>query len=154
MELAINTGATVRVSNGSTLSPDYPVRIVPSAPYAFAPVINQDGTINSTSNPAKSGSIVSFYATGWQDSFAPLADGQIATVAQDACLGSCQATVLNTQNPQNFAVLYGGAAPGFVAGVTQFNVKLGTVAIDVGEFGITLNVFGISSFTQTVWYQK
>jgi uncharacterized protein (TIGR03437 family) len=154
MELPINSSATVRVISATGVTPDFPVWIVPSAPQAFAPVINQDGTINSTTNPAKSGSIVTFYATGWQSNFAGLADGQVATTAQDTCLGNCQATVLNTQNPQNFTVVYGGAAPGLVAGVTQFNVKLGTVAIDVGEFGLTLSVFGPSSFTQTVWYTK
>ena len=153
MELAVNSSAIVRLINGTAISPDFPVWIVPSAPQAFAPVINQDGTINSTKNPAKSGSIVTFYATGWQSNFAPLADGQVATTAQDSCGGNCQVTAVNTPSaPANFSVLYGGAAPGLVAGVTQFNVRLGTTG-NTFEFGITLNVFGPGSFTQTVWYQ-
>ena len=49
-------------------------------------MINQDGTINSISNPAPGGSIVTFFVTGFQSSFGPLADGQVATVANnDAC---------------------------------------------------------------------
>ncbi len=30
-----------------------------------------------------------FYATGWQPTFSPLADGQVATAARDFCLGAC-----------------------------------------------------------------
>jgi uncharacterized protein (TIGR03437 family) len=152
MELALYSAATVRVINGSAVSPDYPVWIAGNSPLAFAPVINQDGTINSPGNPAKSGSIVTFYATGWQSNFSPLADGQVATVAQNSCLSSCQAIPQNAQNPQNFTVQYAGPAPGFVAGVTQFNVHLGTTA-SRSEFGITMELTGPASLTQTVWFQ-
>src|SRR6202035_5695681 len=64
MELSSNASSTFRVVNGTAVSPDYPVWIVDSTPEAFAPVINQDGTLNSQSNPAHGGSIVTFYATG------------------------------------------------------------------------------------------
>ena len=117
MEAALGAGATVRVTHGSITSPGYPVWIVDSAPQAFPTVLNQDGSINSQANPAKSGSIVTFYATGWQSDFSPLADGQVATAAGDACQGSCLGAA-------NFTVLYGGFAPGIVAGVTQFNVRV------------------------------
>ena len=50
-------------------------------------VLNQDGTLNSQANPAHGGSIVTFWATGWQSNF-PLADGQVQSVADnDACTG-------------------------------------------------------------------
>ncbi len=52
MELSIDAAATVHVVNGTTVSADYPVWIAAFAPLAFPPVINQDGTINSKSNPA------------------------------------------------------------------------------------------------------
>jgi hypothetical protein len=32
------------------------------------------------------------YATEWQANFAALADGQVATIAQDACANQCKAT--------------------------------------------------------------
>jgi uncharacterized protein (TIGR03437 family) len=140
------------VINGTTVSPDYPVWIVASSPEAFTPVINQDGTINSESNPAPGGSIVTFYATGWQSNFAPLADGQVATVAQDACLGACRASASTGGGipfgppftPLAAAALYGGAAPGAVAGVTQFNVQLGTPAASMATSYYTVSV-GIAS---------
>jgi uncharacterized protein (TIGR03437 family) len=133
MELSSNASSTFRVINGPAISPAYPAWIVASSPGAFAPVLNQDGTLNSPSNPAQGGSIVTLYATGWQSSFAPLTDGQVAIVPQDACLGACIANgfispgFMTPYLSLPATALYGGAAPGIVAGVTQFNVQLGTV---------------------------
>jgi uncharacterized protein (TIGR03437 family) len=145
-----NAAAAVRVINETSVSPAYPVWIVPFAPQAFPPVLNQDGTVNTPTNPAKSGSTVSIFATGWQSNFFGLADGQVAAAMQDSCLGACQIATLNAQNPANFSVLYGGPAPGFIAGVTQFNVHLGTTASQ-SELGINLEIFGPATITQTVW---
>jgi uncharacterized protein (TIGR03437 family) len=158
MELASGTTATVRVINGTSVGPDYPVRIIASAPGAFAPMLNQDGTINSQSNPAKSGSIVTFYATGWQSNFSPLADGQVQTVAQDVCLGACRASAGTAPIPFSnqvglaVTVLYGGAAPELVAGVTQFNVQLGAFSSPtaVGLYAVNLIVAGPSSTSPSV----
>lgn len=151
MALAPNAAATVRVINRASVSPDYPVWIVPFAPQAFPAVFNQDGTVNSASNPATSGSIVTFYATGWQSSFSPLADGQVATTAQDVCLGACELTLQSDPHPPNVTVLYGGAAPGSVAGVTQFNVSLGPIPASLGSFLFEFSLTGPSTLTQTVW---
>ena len=92
MELSINTSATFQVTNGTAVSPEYPAWIVATSTETFATVINQDGTLNSQSNPAPGGSIVSLFATAWQSNFAPLADGQVATAMRDACLGACTAS--------------------------------------------------------------
>ncbi len=150
MEVTPNASATVRVINGTAVSPAYPVWIVANAPQAFPPVLNQDGTVNTPTNPAKSGSTVSIFATGWQSNFYPLADGQVATAMQNICQGGCQIVTLNAQNAANFTVLYGGPAPGFVAGVTQFNVHLGTTGSQ-SEIGVNLEIFGPATITQTVW---
>jgi uncharacterized protein (TIGR03437 family) len=144
MALAANAGATVRVINGSVVSPDYPVRIAPSTPQAFPAVLNQDGSVNSQSNPANGGSIVTFYATGWQSNFSPLTDGQVAPAAQDACQGSCHVSTGGT-------VLYGGAAPGIVAGVTQINVNLGAIPTAITPFQLQFAVTGASTVTQSLW---
>jgi uncharacterized protein (TIGR03437 family) len=146
METTANTGVTVRVTSGTAVSANYPVRVVGFAPEANPTVINQDGTINSSTNPAPGGSIVTFYVTGFQSSFAPLTDGQVATVANnDACtlaLGcsAAAATIGGASQLVSIAatVLYAGAAPGIVAGVTQFNVQLGTPPFTDGFF-VTVN---------------
>jgi uncharacterized protein (TIGR03437 family) len=135
MELTTNAAATVRLTNGATVNA-FPVWIVPSAPMAFPVVVNHDGTLNSQTNPAKSGDFVLIYATGWQSSFAPLANGQVQITADDACQGNCTGAALGM--PGIFpigggypgfpvTVLYGGDAPGYVAGITQFNIQLGAV---------------------------
>lgn len=141
-----NAPATVRVINGTAISPDYPIRVVPSAPQAFPSVLNQDGTVNSQAHPAKSNTVVTFYATGWQSDFSPLADGQVATMAQDACFGGCSAIVQNISNPK---VVYGGAAPGIVAGVTQFNIQLGTTPATGGAAASVLGPAGVINLT--IW---
>jgi uncharacterized protein (TIGR03437 family) len=151
MDLTSDAAATVRVTNGTTVSPDYPVWIVASSPQAFLTLINQDGSVNSQTNPAKTGSIVTFYATGWQSSFSSLADGQVATLAQDACLGTCLAGAFTVPIPfgSQFVlpatVMYGGAAPGIVAGITQFNVQLGTFSASMGTYYFALSVSGPSA---------
>jgi len=157
MEVTANSAATVRVTNGTAVTANYPVRIVGSAPHAYPTVINQDGTINSNSNPAPAGSVVTFYVTGFQFNFAPLADGQVATVANnDACfaLESAQCSI----SAETVALLgvvsaslpttvgYAGAAPGIVAGVTQFNLQVGTLpAFPFNEFFLTLDGFYIGA---------
>jgi uncharacterized protein (TIGR03437 family) len=128
MALATGVGATVRVINGTALSPDFPVWIVPSAPHSYPTVLNQDGTINGTSNPARGGSVVTFYGTGWQPNFYPLADGQVATAPKDVCLGNCQIVPSFNVYAPSATVEYGGTAPGIVAGVSQFNVRIGQFA--------------------------
>ena len=116
MEVAIGAGATVRVVNGTAPSPSFPVWIVQAAPQAVPTVLNQDGTINSQTNPAHSNTVITFYATGWQSNFFPLADGQVATAPQAVFSGNCCVSI---QDVSSAAVLYAGDAPGIVAGVSR-----------------------------------
>jgi uncharacterized protein (TIGR03437 family) len=151
MEVTANSAATVRVTNGTAVTANYPVRIVGSAPHANPTVINQDGTLNSNSNPAPAGSIVTFYVTGFQFNFAPLADGQVATVANnDACFAlesagcsiSAETVALFHAGSASLptTVVYAGAAPGMVAGATQFNLQVGTPpAFPFNEFFLMLD---------------
>lgn len=148
MEVATGAGATVRVINGAAVSPAYPVWIVPEAPQAFPTVLNRDGTVNSQSNPAHSGSVITFYATGWQSDFSPLADGQVATAAQAISSGNCCVAI---QGVSSATVLYAGDAPGIVAGVSQFNIQLGAVSV-VGQVGFSVNFpSAIYQVNQSVW---
>ena len=102
------------------------VPIVQAAPGMFtlsggtgqALALNQDGTVNSTANPAPRGSIVTFYVTGI---------GQGDTVS----------TVVNATAS---AVLFSGDAPGQV-GVTQINAQLPPDATGV------VNVLALSGLT-------
>jgi uncharacterized protein (TIGR03437 family) len=170
MELATNSGATVQITNNSATTAAFPLRIVPSAGAAFSSVFNSDWTVNSPTNPAHAGAYVTVYATGAQQNFAPLADGQIATAAKDLCNGLCGATLTAFYPPICvgfcFAkpavssgsviaptILYGGTAPGAVAGISQFNVQLGTAGQTFAApwyFVLDLTVFGTNVATSKI----
>jgi len=83
-----------------------------------AAVLNQDDTINSVSNPAKAGSIISIFATG--GGATSDGDGAIATAALNT-----PGTQFVIGYPYQFAtILYSGPSPGTISAVTQLNVQL------------------------------
>ena len=120
------TTARVQVSFNGVPPVDFVAAVVAAIPEIFqgvdgaAAAVNQDGSINSAEHPAPPGSIVAIWATGigatpygvWQD-------GRIAADAAD--FGCCQITWAQG-SPAD--VVYGGAAPGIVAGVAQVNFQV------------------------------
>jgi len=129
------TGPSVQVTltyEGQTSVPAT-IQVFAAAPGLFtangtgagqAAAINQDGTINSASNPAPIGSVVSLYATGGGQTSPAGVDGQVSTsplATQSlpvwAYIGL--QPVLSTAQLQ-----YAGPAPGEIAGLMQINVPL------------------------------
>jgi uncharacterized protein (TIGR03437 family) len=117
--------ARVRVSFNGADTADFVATLVAAIPEVFqradgtAAAINQDGSINSPDHPAPPGSVVAIWVTGIGSTpFGVWQDGRVATGALD--FGCCQVYV------QGHAadVVYGGAAPGIVAGVAQVNFQL------------------------------
>jgi len=85
-----------------------------------AAMLNQDGTLNGSTNPAAKGSIVVFYATGGGQTDPPGVDGEIT---KDV-LSRPRLPVGVWIQGQQAEVLYAGTAPGIVSGVMQVNIKL------------------------------
>jgi uncharacterized protein (TIGR03437 family) len=117
--------ARARVSFNGADTADFVATVVGAIPEIFqrsdgtAAAINQDGSVNSADHPAPPGSVVAIWATGIGTTpFGVWQDGRLATGALD--FGCCQVYV------QGHAaeVVYGGAAPGVVAGVAQVNFQL------------------------------
>jgi uncharacterized protein (TIGR03437 family) len=82
--------------------------------------LNEDGPVNSTSNPAAKGSIVVLYGTGEGQTSPTGVDGRLA-------LNVFPKPVLPVSvriGGRVAEVLYFGAAPGLVAGVSQANVRI------------------------------
>ena len=149
------SGATarVRVNRNGIDIPDFVATVVAASPEIFqrpdgtAAAVNQDGTLNSPEHPAQPGSIVAIWATGigsipfgsvWQD-------GQIAQRASD--FGCCQ---IFAQAPAN--VLYGGAAPGIVAGVAQVNFQVPAQLTYYGPtLYLSLTAAGITSHSVQIY---
>ena len=120
------SGATalVHVTFNSADTSDFVAAIVDAIPEVFqgpdgsAAAVNQDGTINSREHPAPVGSVIAIWVTGiGATPFGVWQDGRIAPGPAD--FGCCQ--ILPQKGPAD--VLYGGAAPGIVAGVAQVNFR-------------------------------
>jgi len=103
--------------------------------------VNQDGSLNNGANPAKSGSIVTLFATGQGFISGMPADGEPA-----------QALIETSQMPQVFInsefvppgdVEYSGLAPGF-AGLWQINVKIPS-DVPPGDVIVFITYGGINS---------
>jgi uncharacterized protein (TIGR03437 family) len=92
-------------------------------PGSFALANNQDGTLNTESNPAHAGSIVTIWATGLGLAMEPMTDGAIVDRGSDVNLP------ITTNSIQ---VLYAGQAPSAIQGLMQINLKLPTSGLGVG----------------------
>jgi trimeric autotransporter adhesin len=82
--------------------------------------INQNNTINSHSNPAPEGTIISLYVTGEGLTTPAGVDGKITTNPFPTPVMGVQVTMKG----QSVPVSYAGEAPGLVAGVMQVNALI------------------------------
>jgi uncharacterized protein (TIGR03437 family) len=156
IELTAGSAVVLSIVTNNTSAPDFRVEVDSAAPVVFAnnsgaAAINQDGTINSASNPASLGSYVAIWATGTGVSSGR--DGQIVESAQSSC--ACFLTeVLISAEPQPFLqipppvnVTYAGAAPGLVNGVVQINFQVPSDG--VSQFALTVD--GQTSGPFMIW---
>jgi uncharacterized protein (TIGR03437 family) len=104
-------------------------------------ILNQDSTVNSPSNPADQGSVVSVFATGAGQTDPPGIDGQVA----GAILPSPRLPVSAHIAGLVAQVLYAGAAPELVAGVLQVNCVIPADAPSGPAVPIVLTVGPASS---------
>jgi uncharacterized protein (TIGR03437 family) len=128
-DVAGESSTRVQVEYRGVRSFPIEVPVLPSVPGIFSldntgrgrgAVLNQDGTINSPVNAAVKGSVVSVYATGGGQTQPWGVDGRITmTVLPKPLL-----PVLMSVGGVLGEVTYAGAAPGFVAGVMQINVRI------------------------------
>jgi uncharacterized protein (TIGR03437 family) len=85
-----------------------------------AAALNEDGSINSSTNPAKAGSLVTVWGTGAAGWPQDISAGSIYPLAPLLYL-PVGASVDYTSPAQ---ITFAGAAPGLMAGVFQINVRL------------------------------
>jgi uncharacterized protein (TIGR03437 family) len=95
-----------------------------------AAALNQDGTLNSISNPAARGSIITFFACGAGLMMPEVADGTISPLMLPLPAPVLPVTV--AIRGVTSTVQYAGAAPGYVSGLLQVNVEVPT-SIDFGN---------------------
>ena len=134
---------------------DFAATVVGASPEVFqradgtAAAINQDGSVNSAEHPAPPGSVVAIWVTGigatpygfWQD-------GYLAGGPTD--FWCCQVYV----DGYPADVLYGGAAPGIVAGVAQVNFQWPPAGLSLGYapgVGVSLSAHGVTAHSVQVY---
>ena len=83
-----------------------------------AAILNEDGTVNSPSNAAPRGSVISVFMTGAGRLNPPQPDGSLGPLSPPF-----PAPVLGVGSSIG-QVLYAGAAPGLIAGATQVNIRI------------------------------
>ena len=149
--------AEVRIEVHTVAGPSPPldVRIAKAEPElftvdgVFAAAINEDGSVNSETNPAPPGSVVSLFGTGGGPYNPPLEAGAIAT--ND--LSHLQSTVFAWADFAEIPVVYAGSAPGLPSGAMQINVRLlstGTGAVVSTE--IQIGVGSVRSKNVLIWF--
>ena len=105
--------------------------VVQAAPALFAlngtgggqgAILNADGSVNSSGNPAKRGSVIALFGTGLGPQTSPWSeDGKIA---DSLTVASSVLPVTALIDGQPAEILYAGAAPGMVHGYVQINVRI------------------------------
>lgn len=88
-----------------------------------ASAVNADGTVNSSTNPAPAGSVISLYGTGLGQTTPAGVDGALATVL---AVPNLPVSVLIGGLPAY--VIYAGSAPGLVEGAFQINARIPPLA--------------------------
>lgn len=131
-ELAGKTSTNVQVVYNGVTSPGITLNVLDAVPGLYTAdssgggqgaFLNQDLTVNSSSNPAAVGSLVVLYGGG---------AGQTAPVGRDGGLAGVGAPLATLTLPvkvfidgiQATSVQYAGPAPGLVEGVFQINVTI------------------------------
>ena len=95
-------------------------------------VINQNGTLNSPTNPARAGTYVSIYATGYGSVPGMAMNGAVATAANNYC-AACQVTLISYSFDVSETVQYFGPSPGLIDGLTQINLLIPPLPSSVGN---------------------
>jgi len=107
-----------------------------------AAAVNQNGSLNTASNPAKVGSIVSLYVTG-EGQTSP--GGQDGKVANSAPYPMPVQAVAVTIGGVSATVTYAGGAPTAVAGLMQVNVQIPAGVATGGSVPVMVSVGGVAA---------
>jgi len=139
----------IQVERDGVLSDPFEVPVAAAHPGLFTrnstgaglgAILNADGSINTAENPAEPGSIVSFFGTGEGQTEPAGVDGLVAPESGEG-LARPRLAASVTMGDGPAEVLYVGAAPGFVSGVLQVNVRIPSAA-QPGPLPVRLTIGG------------
>ncbi len=150
-EVGTSGTASVQVVAAGIRSGLWALPVAPSAPSVFTygavgvgqgAIVNQDGSINSATNPAPRGTAIEIYATGGGQTSPSSSTGNVARGAANLTL-----PVTVTIGGVNAQVLYAGNAPGEVEGVVQINVVVPPNVTPGLALPVLVTIGGVSSQT-------
>lgn len=150
-ELAGSSNVSVQVVSNGVGSNAMSLPVAAAAPGIFTAnsagsgpgaILNQDFSVNSPSNPAPKGSVVSIYATGEGQTTPQGVTGSVTPISANTPAPS--QPVAAQVDGQPAKVFFAGEAPGLVSGVLQVNVQVPENARS-GDLPVTVSVGGISS---------
>jgi uncharacterized protein (TIGR03437 family) len=143
--VAGRSSVDVQVEYRGVRSEAVTVQVLPSRPGIFTldgtgqgqgAILNEDGSLNSASNPARRGSFISIFATGGGEAAPGVVDGQlISDIRPRTSLPVSVVFDLGHYPPvpqKQGEVVYAGGVPGSVAGLLQVNVRVPADAVDTG----------------------
>ena len=134
----------VVVSYQGNQSPPLIVNVGKTAPALFTAdssgtgqlaAVNEDGSINGRAHPIAPGKVIVLFATGEGQTEPPGVDGKLAVATYPKPVQPVTVEI----GDRLAEVLYAGAAPTFVAGLMQINVKVPT-SIKLGFLPVSLQV--------------
>ena len=126
-ELAGLTETQVHVEYLGGSSNTATVRVIESDPGVFrlsatqAAVLNADGTVNSTTNPAQRGTVIAIFGTGGGLTNPAVSTGGLALFDPLAQIILPVSVQIGRRDAE---VVYPGVAPGIISGVFQLNVRV------------------------------
>jgi uncharacterized protein (TIGR03437 family) len=138
----------ITVERGMRTSAPFRMAAVESKPGLFtlnsagtgeAAVLNQNGTLNLSSNPARAGEVIVAYLTGCGSLES---NGPTGTIASG--VNRLRLPLSATIGGLAAEVLYAGSAPGLVEGVTQVNLRV-PGGLFLGAYAIRVRVGGAES---------
>jgi uncharacterized protein (TIGR03437 family) len=127
------TSVEVQVEHAGVRSEAVTVPVLASRPGIFSrdgsgrgqgAILNENGTVNSPSNPARRGSTITMFGTGGGEADPGVVDGQIVAGVRPRTTLPVS-VVFDLYGPSEEAeVLYSGGVLGSVAGLLQLNVRV------------------------------
>ena len=151
-EIAGRSSVQLAVSYGSIDSPRATLAVSPARPALFlipgsrsAIVLNEDGRLNSASQPARLGESVTLFGTGQGETSPPSGTGQMAPVMSAHRIEEASVMVGGSAAE----VVSAGLAPGF-AGVFLIQVRIPDTATTGEETPVSVTIQGESSPTGVV----
>jgi uncharacterized protein (TIGR03437 family) len=139
------------ISNNGSVSNPLDLVVAPTAPALFTTtqtgggqgaILNANGSVNTSANPAAAGSIIVLYATGGGET-SPLGVTGNITPTDGTGLKLVPGVTVTVGNLAG-TVVYAGSAPGFVEGALQINVQL-PANLPAGAQAVVMTVGGVSS---------